>query len=202
MGKDFVVPNRKKIGGEKIFYFVFLFYIKILDTNDLGELLQLNYENTYHCNKMTIMKDARTFGIAWLGDGATIKHMPLLNMLALCGEEPPVVISIFDCSDHMSEGGKKDAQYIGQLFKDKVAEFDPTTTCTDAFFFDGASNVQKAGEILCATYPRAFCFHGGEHVLSLFFSDLADFRPIKVSVTSFSIAVYSFNSNYFADAYS
>ncbi len=156
----------------------------MLDTYDLGELLQLNFENTYDRNKMAIMKDAVTFGIAWLGDGATIKRMPLLNMLALCGEEPPVVISIFDCSEHMSEGGKKDAQYIGQLFKDKVTEFDPTTTCTDAFFFDGASNVQKAGEILCATYPRAFCF-GGEHVLSLFFSDLADLKPIKVSVIFF-----------------
>ncbi len=88
----------------------------MLDTNDLVELLWLNYENTYNLNKMTIMKDARTFGIAWLGDGATIKGMPLLNMLALYGEEPPVVISIFDYSDHMSEGGGKDAQYIGQLF--------------------------------------------------------------------------------------
>ncbi len=91
------------------------------------------------------------------------------------------MISIFDCSDHRSEG-KKDERYIGQLFKDKVAEFDPTSTCTDDFFFDGASNVQKAGEILCATYPWAYFFHGGEHVLSLLFSDLANFQPIKVSV--------------------
>ncbi len=81
--------------------------------------------------------------------------------------------SIFDCIDHISEGG--DAQYIGQLFKDKNAEFDPTSTCTDAFFFDCASNVLKAGDILCSIYPRAFCFHGGEHVLSLYFNDLADF---------------------------
>ncbi len=95
------------------------------------------------------MKDARTFGVAWLGDEAMIKRMPLLNTLAFCGEGPPVVISIFDYSDHMSKGRKKDAQYIGQLFKNKI----------DAFFFDGASNVQKTGEIFCSTYPWAFCFH-------------------------------------------
>ncbi len=55
---------------------------------------------------MALTKDARTFGVAWLGDRATIKHMPFLNMLALCREEPPVVISIFDCSDHMISRGK------------------------------------------------------------------------------------------------
>ncbi len=83
-----------------------MIYEKTLYTNFLGGLLKLNFENTYKRNKMALMKDARTFGVAWLGDGATIKRMPLLNMLALCGEEPPVVISIFDCSDHMSERGK------------------------------------------------------------------------------------------------
>ncbi len=94
--------------------------------------------------------------------------MPLLNMLALCGEEPPVVISIFDCKHHMSGGGEKDTSYIGELFKDKVAEFDLTSTCTDSLCFHGASNIQKDGEILCATNAWLFCFHAGKHVLSRF----------------------------------
>ena len=34
-------------------------------------------------------------------------------------------------------------------------------TFTDLFFFDGASNVQKAGQVLMAMFPRTFCFHGG-----------------------------------------
>jgi len=29
---------------------------------------------------------------------------------------------------------------------------------TDAFFFDGPSKVQKAGEILVAKFPHSFCF--------------------------------------------
>ncbi len=137
------------------------------------------------------MKDAKTFGVTWLGDGSTIKQMPLLNMRALCGEEPPVVISIFDFSDHMSEWGEKDAEYIGQLFKNKVSEFDPLSAWTNTVFFDGASNVQNAGEILCATYSQEFCFHGEKHGLSLFFGDLANFRPVKVSVLFVSLKFFA-----------
>ncbi len=43
---------------------------------------------------------------------------------------------------------------------------------------------------LCATYPQAVCFHGGKHVLSLFFNDLAIFPPIKVSVRNFYLPLF------------
>ncbi len=63
----------------------------------------------------------------------------------MCGDKPPVVISICDCTDHMVDGGKKDAEYIMNFFKTKVDEFDPTKVYTDSFFFNRAANVQKAG---------------------------------------------------------
>ncbi len=62
-----------------------------LVTNSLGDV-QLIFENSYKWNKSALMKDAKTFGVAWLGDRATTKCMPLLNMLELCELEPPVVI--------------------------------------------------------------------------------------------------------------
>jgi hypothetical protein len=68
------------------------------------------------------------------------------------------------------------------LFQEEVNKFDPTCSFTDVFFFDGASNVQKAGQILMAKFPRTFCFHGGEHVVSLFFSSIAKIAPIKVLI--------------------
>ena len=80
----------------------------------------------------------------------------------------------------MEEGGKKDAQYIAKLFEGKVLEYNPPLLCIDVFYFDGASNVQKAGEILMAKFPLSFCFHGGEHVVSLFFSSIAKIKPVKV----------------------
>ena len=49
-----------------------------------------------------------------------------------------------------------------------------------AFFFDGAKNIQKAGEVLSITNPGAVCLHGGEHVISLGFSDFSKLGPIKV----------------------
>ena len=48
------------------------------------------------------------------------------------------------------------------------------------FYFDGAANVQKAGDVLMAKFPRSCCFHGGEHVVSLFFSSITKIKPIKV----------------------
>ena len=44
--------------------------------------------------------------------------------------------------------------------------------CTDVVYFDGASNVQLAGRILEASYPRIEVLHGAEHVISLFFGDI------------------------------
>ena len=60
-------------------------------------------------------------------------------------------------------------------------------------FFGGASNVQKAGDVLMARFPRSFCFHGGEHVVSLFFSLVAKMKPVKVSY-SFAL-FYNFAIN-------
>ncbi len=93
------------------------------------------------------------FGMGWLGDGTTIQHTPLLNMMVMCGDVNPVFVSICDCTDHTSEGGKKDATYIAETFQEKVNEFDPKGRHIDVCFFDGAVNVQKTGHILCRTFP-------------------------------------------------
>ena len=134
VGDDFIVPNRKKNGGE---------------------LLDINYENTYNLNKAELIREARVFGFAWMGDGATIHKMPLMNILALNGTTPLMTVSIHDCTKHMEARGKKDATFIAELFEVKVLEYDPQLLCTDVFCFDfdGAFNVQKAGEILMAKFP-------------------------------------------------
>ena len=156
---NFVIPNKKKIGGE---------------------LLDINFANISAINKANLLKEAAVFGVVIMGDGATIHRMPLLNILAMSGSTPPLTVGIVDCTKHMAAGGKKDATYIAEIFEDKVEEYDPNHTLTDLFFFDGASNVQKAGEVLMAKYPRTFCCHGGEHVVALFFTSLSKIKPIKV----------------------
>ena len=53
-----------------------------------------------------------------------------------------------------------------------MQELDPKKEMIDLVTFDGASNVQLAGKILCVMYPRVSCIHGAEHVLSLFLGDV------------------------------
>ena len=91
-----------------------------------------------------------------------------------------MVVSIHDCTAHMAAGGKKDAPYISDLFEEQIVRFDKEKMFTDLVFFDGAANVQKAGRMLNAKYPRAYALTGGEHVISSFFSDLVKMGAIKV----------------------
>ena len=73
-----------------------------------------------------------------------------------------MMISIQDCTNHMAEGGKKDASYIANMFEEKVMEYDSLKICTDVSYFDGASNVQKAGEMLMARFLCSFLLPRGQ----------------------------------------
>ncbi len=59
--------------------------------------------------------------------------------------------------DYTNNSGKKDVTYNAGMFQKKVNQFDPEGGHIDVFFFDRASNVQKAGQILCQNFPRAYC---------------------------------------------
>ena len=123
--------------------------------------------------------------------------MPLMNILAMSGATPPMTISIQDCTKHMAEGWKKDASHIADLFDKKVMEYNPPKTFTDVFYFDGASNAQKAGEVLMARFPCSFCFYGGKHVFSLFFLSIEKIKPIKVCCVLFALLGYDYDSPLF-----
>jgi hypothetical protein len=151
--------------------------------NDVGgKLLDINYSNVIDNNKSLLEREADIFGICWLSDGATIAQMPLINVLGMCADTPPVCVAIEDCSGHVSKGGKKDAVYIARLMEKIILPYDPDRSRSTLFWFDGAGNVQKAGKILEVLFPRSYSLHGGEHVTSLFFSDIAKLDQIKVSV--------------------
>ena len=55
LGDKFVPPNAKKLGGA---------------------LLDLNFTITYERNKEELLKEAGVFGLAFMGDGATIHRTP------------------------------------------------------------------------------------------------------------------------------
>ena len=98
-----------------------------------------------------------------LGDGATIKIISLINILGLFGDKPPVLLGIHDFTHHMALGGKKCTRYIANLYDRCLEQLDPgkMNVFVDVFFFDGASNVQEAGEFLAACNTGSNFLHGG-----------------------------------------
>ena len=86
-------PGRNEIGGP------------------LLDAVYLSYHQNELCN---LLKDALTFGLAIYGDGAFIKTVPQINILAASPSSPGCVLNVIDCTNHMSDGGKKDAAYISK----------------------------------------------------------------------------------------
>jgi len=148
-----------------------------------GELLDLNYE-AYMERIMGLLKqDASFYGISVFGDGATVKKKALLNVLASGVHIPSACLEIVDCSAHLAIGGKKDAKYIANCFLPFIEKFEAEEENTvDLALFDGASNVQKAGEILAAIFPRMSVVHGAEHVVSLLFNDVFKRKEMRIFI--------------------
>ena len=109
--------------------------------------------------------------------------MALFNVMLLSGNSYLVVAAIKDCTEHLSQAGKKDALFIADVFTKLLLRFDAEKNRVNIFYFDGTSNVQKAGEVLGVKFPRTVMYHGGDHVMALWFLDLAKILEIKVCLT-------------------
>lgn len=68
--------------------------------------------------------------------------MSLLNMVAICENKSPTVISICNFTGHMVDGGKKDAEFIMSLSKANVDTSEKSKMLTDCFFFGGDDNTR------------------------------------------------------------
>ena len=98
---------------------------------------------------------------------------PVLN-------NPFALLDVADCTGRAAQAKKKDASYIASLVDPLILKLENEvdsnklrhTGIVDLVYFDGAKNVQNAGLILAAKYPRITVGHGAEHVVSLFFSDV------------------------------
>ena len=133
------------------------------------DLLHVTYSNQIKEYKDSLHKEAERFGLSFYGDGATVCKMSLINIMASGVHERSAVLDIVDTTEHLGNGGTKNAEYIAELFVPHINEIDPKQIFVDTVFFDGASNVQKAGRILAEKFPSITVLHGAEHVVSLFF---------------------------------
>ncbi len=156
--------------------------------------MSLNFQVTYDKNITRILHDVEVLGLgSWVvmrwsnnkGDGSSEYPCPMKEYSSNSCVH-------LDCTSHMSDWGEKDATHIMDQFWRKMNEIDQDRKLTDCVFFDGALNFQTAGQILCITYPWAMCFHGGDHVLSLIFSDLSKLKPIMIILYVFYMSLYLF----------
>ena len=141
--------------------------------------LDASYEAYMKDGAERLLLEGDTFGGSLMADGATVRTMPLTNILASGYHQKTIVLEIVDCTGHLAGGGKKDARFIAGLFKPHMDRIDPEKKFFDVVFFDGASNMQNAGTILQVSHPRLFVMHGVEHVVSLFFTDIMKLDPLK-----------------------
>ncbi len=85
-------------------------------------------------NKKKIFAEVSTSGISMWGDGATVHHTPLLNILCISGEQ----LGIDDCTTNMEARVTKNVLYIAILLLDKIEEVDPDWTLLTCVYFNGA----------------------------------------------------------------
>ena len=82
----------------------------------------------------------------FIGDGATISIVPLLNLLVSGKNLPVAVLELVDFQGHLADGGTKNATFICNRFLDHFKRIDPHKSIIDVIMFDGASNVQLSGD--------------------------------------------------------
>ena len=66
----------------------------------------------------------------------------MINIMASGGRERSAVLDIVETTNHLADGGTKNAEYIAELFVPHINKIDPKGMFVDSVFFDGASNVQ------------------------------------------------------------
>jgi hypothetical protein len=71
-----------------------------------------------------LVSESEIFGISIFGDGATIKNIPLINILAASPNNSCALLDIVDCTSHLAEGGKKDAPYLANMIMPHIAAID------------------------------------------------------------------------------
>ena len=126
----------------------------------------------------------------FLGDGATISRVPLLNILVSGKNLPVFVLELVDFQGHLEDGETKNETFICNRFLDQFKRIDPHKSIIDVIMFYGASNVQLAGELLKIRYPKITVMRGVEHTVSLFFNDFSKI-PVVNQIISAHKAMYN-----------
>ena len=103
LGPNYKPPDRRLIGGK---------YLDAIHTTSRQQQMT------------SLLSEARIFGVTVFGDGATIKSVALVNVLAAGVNNPFALLDIADCTNDLAAGGKKDAKYIADNVKPLITQME------------------------------------------------------------------------------
>ena len=94
------------------------------------DLLDVIHDQNMERNLSFIEKESDIFGLLFLGDGAKISRITLLEIL-VSGKN-------LDFQGHLADGGKQDGTFICNMFLEHMRKIDHHKSITDIVMFDGA----------------------------------------------------------------
>ncbi len=72
-----------------------------------GKYLDAIYKQSWKEQMSLLLTEVRIFGITVFGDGATIKNVALMNVLAAGVNNLFALLDIADCTHHLARGGRR-----------------------------------------------------------------------------------------------
>lgn len=144
-----------------------------------GDMLLAEYERQ-KCFIDGRLDNIGSYGFTIVGDGATNQGAPLQNYYVQSCDSGPLYIMTEDATDHLAEGGSKDAGFIADGFisvlkdlggKEGRAEMKHVKQCVQ-IVCDGANVNRAAFKIITDRFPWIFCSWCIPHIVNLFLKDV------------------------------
>ena len=115
----------------------------------------------YIKNKLEkLLNGADIYGLHFKCDCETIKDTPLLNILSEGVYLPVSVQKIVDCTGHITDGHKKDTQFVAVTLFDPMNDLDPEKKLVDLHIIDGASVCRRDRKknLVFISYAVIYCW--------------------------------------------
>ena len=80
------------------------------------DILDVIHDKNMERNLSLIEKESDIFGLLFLGDGATITRIPLLNILVSENDPPVAVLELVDFQGHLADGRTNNSTFICNRF--------------------------------------------------------------------------------------
>ena len=121
------------------------------------------YKESWDVQIKTLLTESKLFGITIFGDRATIKTVPLVNVLAAGVNNPFALLDVADCMGRAAQAKKKDASYIASLVDPLILKLEDEvhsnrlqhTGIVDLVYFDDAKMYKMLVSFLLQNTPAS-----------------------------------------------